>query len=158
MADRDERERVMTGFRFSPSLRRQLQEAAEKNGNSVNAEATARLERSLRDEALGEVIFGDRVTYAWLDQFARLLRAASMVSGRDWRADRATFLEAIKVLRKLVESGPEALMGKVPERWRDTTEHMAFTMIDLALEGVLKRQQEEMPPAAVASEAGRGFE
>jgi len=158
MAERDERERVQIGLRGSESLRRRLQAAAERNGYSLNGEIVWRLEASLRDERLGEVIFADRTTYAYADFFVRLLRAHSLVSGKDWRTDQATMLKAIDILRRYVEIAPEAMMGKVPDRLRDATDHMAFTMLDVMLEGELARQKESREQASGGAAERHGDE
>jgi hypothetical protein len=80
-----------------------------------------------------------------------------MVSGKDWRSDRASFLQAIEVLRRLAEAGPEALMGQLPERLRDTADVMSFSMIDLALEGMLRRRGESAEEQEPPAEETRGF-
>jgi hypothetical protein len=158
MTQRDERERVQIGLRGSESLRRRLQASAEHNGYSLNGEIVWRLEASLRDEATGEVIFRDATAYATADFFVRLLRSAALLSGKDWRTDRTTMLQAIDTLRRFVEIAPEALMGKVPDRLRDATDHMAFTLLDVMLERELERQavsreEQQGSPGAVDREA-----
>jgi len=47
------------------------------------------------------------------------------------------------------------MMGKVPDRLRDATDHMAFTMLDVMLEGELARQKESREQQASGGAAER---
>jgi hypothetical protein len=81
----------MTPFklRMSAPLRAELDESAERSGNSLNSEIVQRLGQSLaRDRALGSPEMA-KLTFEVTVAFA------SAVAGDDWRSDRGAYARGV---------------------------------------------------------------
>ncbi len=83
------------GFRPTPTIRAELEEAARANGRSMSHEVEARLERSFLE-------FGKEETFLVAQLLAKAIQTIEAVTGKNWMDDpeahRQTQVACIKIL------------------------------------------------------------
>jgi hypothetical protein len=108
-----ETNRVPVGFRISPTLRRQLEEAANKTGRSLSQEAEHRLEMTFEtDGVVREALalaYGEEIARSMFT-FADTLRTTRTV--REMRKRGAIDEAGAKLMREACEQGLIGLVKK----------------------------------------------
>src|SRR5829696_6247546 len=93
--ERDPTAKAQLKLRVREPLRALLAERAKQNETSLNTEIAMRLQTSLRDEDMGEVVFGDRRTYVLISQVARIIRIFEIKRGKTIVQDTSLFSDAL---------------------------------------------------------------
>jgi hypothetical protein len=106
---------IQINVRVPAAVRDALREAAALHQTSFSGEVARRLSDSLRDERLGEIVFGSRATYQLLSEFSRILMALEITHKKSWQQDPAIVLAAMDVLRRAFEVYPVIRRGGWPE-------------------------------------------
>src|SRR5262249_4122599 len=101
------------------------------------------LENHLRDEDLIQTVFGDIDSYNFSLLFMWMLRAVSLESGKDWRTDRAVMLQGVDAMRRFLETAPEVLIGKLPDRVLTATDIVALRIFKSILDDALREWDED---------------
>ena len=100
MAARADTVKAQIKLRLREPLRARLETEAKQNGYSLNTEIVRRLEQSIRDEELGDVIFGDRDVFNSAYIIAGLIRAFEVHTGKKLREDLSIFGMALEAAKR----------------------------------------------------------
>ncbi len=109
-----ERRRASMGFRPTPDIRRELEQAAFANGRSLSQEIEARLEISFAVEQTRAEAFGGDATYAVTKALAAAADAVSQKAKRSWLENAGVYREAEKAIFLLLDAFRPGKKGSFP--------------------------------------------
>jgi hypothetical protein len=137
MADRDKSSRAQLKLRLPEPIRARLEAEAEQNGYSLNWEVVRRLDQSIKEDDLGNLIFGNRDIFHAAYLFAGIIDALERKTGKKFSSDPSIFdmaVEAMKRYSTLVPAGVVALhlTGRVLAGTRE--------IFDIAADRVIERR------------------
>jgi len=109
MAARPRGETVQVGLRIKEALRAELEAKADENGMSLNAEITARLQRSLQhDRAFGDPKLA-KLGFTMISVFA-------VTAGDEWPSDQVAYARGaaavVDALIRAMPPGPDEALAK----------------------------------------------
>lgn len=91
------------GFRPSPNLRQQLEQAARSNHRSLSTEIESRLERSFVESNIRAEIGGTSETYNLMRLMAAAIGVAESFNGKKWQVDRTTNDQVRTLIEKVFD-------------------------------------------------------
>jgi hypothetical protein len=105
-------EKAQVGLRLPEPLRARLEKEAKESGYSLNFEIVRRLEQSIKDDDLGDTLFGDRDIFHCAYIFAGIIHALERHKGDRVGMDPSIFEMAVDQLKNFAKIVPAAgLMG-----------------------------------------------
>lgn len=142
MPRREPTERVTLTLRMRESLRAELEAAARRDDQSLNNEIASRLELSLKDEAIGNVVFGD--LYVLFDQLGRIIRGIELKNRAKMRSDGRTYFECVETIHRFLLIAPQVVgTGSFPDAIRDVFDAQALTVAEMIIRKEAERKANE---------------
>ena len=128
-------------LRIRESLRAELEKAARSHDLSLNNEIASRLELSLREEALGNIVFGD--LYPLFDGLGRIIRAIELKNKAKIQTEERTYFECVETIHRFLLMAPQTIAtGKSPGTLRDMFDLSAHSIIEMIIRKEIERAGE----------------
>lgn len=146
MPRREPTERVTLTLRIRESLRAELEKAARSHDQSLNNEIASRLELSLKDETIGNVVFGD--LYGLFDLLGRVIRGIELKNGVKMHRDGRTYFECVETIHQFLLKVPQIVgTGKFPDAVHNVFEAQALVLAEMIIRKEAERKASEAEDA-----------